>query len=90
MGEDVGFSAGVNRHALVRGQTVAARLPEASPGPAIGIGTASDLVPERYRNTLYRLLHGNPSALPGPVLLAHLLGELLEVEVSHVPNRHHS
>lgn len=84
MREDVSLAAGMNRHALVRGEAVPARLPEAFPGPAIAISAAGDLSPELYRNTLYRSFH---SDLARPPLADDFIGQGFDV-LSHASLRH--
>lgn len=84
MREDVGLATGVNGQTLVRGEAMAARLPEAFPGPAIGISTAGDLSPELYRNTLYRSFH---SDLARPPLADDFIGQGFDV-LSHAVHRH--
>lgn len=55
-----------------------ARLLKALPGPAIAIRAAGNLSPERYRNTLYRFLHGKLTVPASDVFLVDLISQLFD------------
>src|SRR5882724_8745481 len=78
VGEDVGLAAGVNRHALVGGQAVAAGLGEAEPWPTLIRAGARHFAPKSDCST--QAFFG---LLRSPVLSAHLIGQGLEVGIAH-------